>query len=50
MLLLDSEDVRRLFPMKEAIESNKAAFLLHSQKQTELPVRISFKVDDDSMS
>lgn len=50
MLLLDSEDVRRLFPMKEAIESNKAAFLLHSQKQTELPVRISFKVDDDSTS
>jgi len=50
VLLLNAEDVRRVFSMKDAIESDKTAFLLHSQKQTEVPVRISFKVDEGSTS
>jgi ornithine cyclodeaminase len=36
--------------MKDAIESDKTSFLLHSQKQTEVPVRISFKVNESSTS
>lgn len=50
MILLNAEDVRTLFPMKDAIASNKTAFLLHAQGETELPVRISFKVKPGSTS
>lgn len=50
MLLLNASEVRRVFPMKDAIESDKTSFLLHSQKQTEVPVRISFKVNESSTS
>ena len=50
MLLLNASEVRKVFPMKDAIESDKTSFLLHSQKQTEVPVRISFKVNESSTS
>lgn len=50
MLVLDKNDVRRVFSMKEAIESNKKAFIIHSRGNTELPVRISFNVGGDNKS
>lgn len=50
MLLINAEDVRKLLPMKEAIEANKKAFTLHSRGQTEVPVRISFNVKENSTS
>lgn len=50
MLLLDAQDINKIFTMRDAIQSNKTAFLLHSQRQTEVPVRISFRVNEASMS
>lgn len=50
MIVLNAEQVRELFPMKDAIKSNKDAFLLHSSGETEVPVRISFKVKENSTS
>ena len=42
MLLIDASEVRELLPMKEAIEADKKAFLLHSTGETEVPVRPGF--------
>lgn len=42
MLLLSESDVRELLPMKEAIEVNNEAFLLHAQGEAESPLRTSF--------
>ena len=50
MILLNAKDVKKILPMKDAIEGNKMAFLLHSQGQTEVPVRISFNVKEGSTS
>ncbi|MCL2684050.1 MAG: ornithine cyclodeaminase family protein, partial [Synergistaceae bacterium] len=45
MLLINAKEVRELFPMKEAIEADKQAFLLHSAGEAEAPVRIGFDVE-----
>ncbi|MDL2263435.1 ornithine cyclodeaminase family protein [Synergistaceae bacterium OttesenSCG-928-I11] len=45
MLLINAKEVRELLSMKEAIESNKKAFLLHSAGETEVPVRTCFDLD-----
>lgn len=50
MLLLTAHDINKVFSMKDAIESNKKAFLLHTEGQTEVPVRISFNVNPQSTS
>ena len=50
MLILNAQEVKTVFPMKDAIESDKTAFLLHSQGKTEVPVRISFPVNESSTS
>ena len=50
MLILNAEEIRSVFPMKDAIEADKQAFLLHSRGQTEVPVRISFSVQKDDKS
>ena len=50
MLILNAEEIRSVFPMKDAIEADKQAFLLHSRGQTEVPVRISFSVRKDDKS
>lgn len=42
MLLLSESDVKKLFPMREAIEANKEAFLLQARGETEAPVRTCF--------
>jgi ornithine cyclodeaminase len=44
MLLINAEQVRELLPMKEAIEADKRAFLLHSSGETDVPVRIGFEL------
>lgn len=45
MLLINAEEVRKALPMKDAIESNKLAFRLHSQGCTEVPVRAGFNIE-----
>ncbi len=50
MLVLGAQDIREIFPMKDAIEADKKAFLLHSRGETEVPVRISFSVRNDDKS
>jgi ornithine cyclodeaminase len=47
VLLINATEVRELLPMKEAIEADKTAFLLHSARETEVPVRQGFQVKDD---
>ncbi len=42
MLLLDAAEVRELLPMADAIAADKEAFLLHSNGETEVPVRPGF--------
>jgi ornithine cyclodeaminase len=44
MLVINARQVRELLPMKEAIEVDKQAFLLHSAGQTEVPVRQGFEI------
>jgi ornithine cyclodeaminase len=44
MLVINARQVRELLPMKEAIEADKKAFLLHSAGQTEVPVRQWFEI------
>lgn len=44
MLLLNASEVKKLLPMKEAIEADKRAFLLHSAGATEVPVRSGFEM------
>jgi ornithine cyclodeaminase len=46
MLLLNGSDVRELFPMREAIEVDKKAFLLHSTGETEVLLRSGFEMED----
>ncbi len=48
MLLIDASEVRELLPMKEAIEADKQAFLLHSAGETEVPVRPGFAMPGGS--
>lgn len=50
MLILSAQDIREVFPMKDAIAADKEAFVLHSRGETEVPVRISFTVQKDDKS
>ena len=45
MLLINANEVRTLLPMKEAINADKKAFLLHSSGETEVPVRPAFTIE-----
>lgn len=45
MLLINGAEVRKLLPMKEAIEADKKAFLLHAAGETEVPVRPGFQIE-----
>jgi len=45
MLLINAEQVRELLPMKDAIDADKRAFLLHSAGEAEVPVRIGFEIE-----
>lgn len=46
MLLLNATEVRSLLPMKDAIDADKKAFLLHSSGETEVPIRPAFTIED----
>ncbi len=50
MLILNAQDINDVFSMKDAVTSNKEAFLCHSRKQTEVPVRLSFSLGHDNKS
>lgn len=50
MLILNAQDIRSVFSMEDAIESDKEAFVCHSRKETEVPVRLSFCVGKDDKS
>ncbi len=50
MLILNAQDINDVFPMKDAVASNKEAFLCHSREQTEVPVRLSFSLSNDDKS
>ncbi len=43
MLLLSREDIKKVFLMKDAIESVKQSFMLYSEGKTENPLRTSIK-------
>ena len=44
MLVLNAEDIRKVFTMEDAINSNEDAFVIQSNGGTEVPVRINFEV------
>lgn len=50
MLYLNSLDIKNLFTMSEAIESDKEAFILETNKNTQIPVRINFDVAGKGIS
>ena len=50
MLYLNATDIRMLFSMTEAIESDKEAFTLETHKETQIPVRINFDVNGKGIS
>jgi len=50
MLILNAQDINDVFSMKDAVASDKEAFLCHSRKQTEVPVRLSFSLGHDDKS
>lgn len=50
MLLLNAEEIRRVFTMEDAINSNEEAFVKQSKRQTEVPVRINFDVGDKGIT
>ncbi|WP_071392917.1 ornithine cyclodeaminase family protein [Bacillus tuaregi] len=39
MLLLSKEDIQKVFTMRDAIDADKQAFILHSQGKSEVPLR-----------
>lgn len=50
MLILRTEDIRSVFTMRDAIESNREAFIIQAEGKAELPPRINFNVCDTGIS
>jgi ornithine cyclodeaminase len=50
MLFLSANDVKRVMTMKDAIESDREAFIIQAQKEAVLPVRTSFDVNGKGVS
>ncbi len=48
MLVLTREDILKVFTMKDAIEADKKAFVLHSEGRAAVPLRIN--IDNESKS
>ncbi|MEG1824020.1 MAG: hypothetical protein RR501_04495 [Cloacibacillus sp.] len=46
MLILTREDILKVFTMKDAIEADKKAFILHSEGKAVVPLRIN--IDNES--
>ncbi len=50
MLYLNAEDIRKIFSMRDAIESDKEAFIVQAEGGAELPVRTNFHVTDSGIT
>ena len=48
MLILKKEDIKRLFTMKEAIETSKEALRMHSAGNTTVPLRINIDIPEEN--
>jgi ornithine cyclodeaminase len=46
MLLLSREDILSVFSMKDAIEADKKAFVLHSKGKAKMPLRINLETEN----
>lgn len=50
MLVLNAEDIRKVFSMEDAINSNEEAFVIQSNRKAEVPVRINFDVKQNGIT
>ena len=50
MLLLNADDIRKVFTMEDAIRSNEEAFVMQAKETTEVPVRINFQVKKNGIT
>ncbi|MDY9920974.1 MAG: ornithine cyclodeaminase family protein [Synergistota bacterium] len=50
MLVLNAEDIRKVFTMEDAINSNEEAFVIQSNRKAEVPVRINFEVKQNGIT
>ncbi|MCD8163841.1 MAG: hypothetical protein LUE09_10555 [Synergistaceae bacterium] len=50
MLYLNGKDIREIFSMREAIESDREAFMIQAEGLAEVPVRTNFDVVKDGIT
>jgi ornithine cyclodeaminase len=50
MLILNAKDIRKTFTMRDAIESDREAFVAQSERRAELSVRTTFNVNGKGLS
>ena len=50
MLILNGDEVRKLCPMREAMDSDREAFILQAQGKVQLPVRTNFSIREGGIS
>lgn len=50
MLLLNADDIRKVFTMEDAIKSDEEAFVMQAKQTTEVPVRINFEVKKNGIT
>ena len=49
MLLLSREQILSIFTMRDAIEADKKAFVLHTEGKAQVPLRINLDTEDKSV-
>ena len=50
MLYLNAKEIREIFSMREAIESDREAFMIQAEGLAEVPVRTNFDVVNDGIT
>ncbi|MDD4160505.1 MAG: ornithine cyclodeaminase family protein [Synergistaceae bacterium] len=50
MLVINAEEIRKIFTMEDAINSNEEAFVIQSSSRAEVPVRINFDVKKNGIT
>ena len=50
MLFLSADDIKKLCTMRDAIESDREAFVIETEGKSQIPVRINFDVKDGGVS
>jgi ornithine cyclodeaminase len=50
MLVISAEDIKKVIDMRDAIESDREAFIIQAEGKAELPVRTTFSVGDRGLS